>query len=134
MGRIAKELTKEPFNKDKEKSLTLTEENVYPKEMATGTPKTQETGTAKRGRKKIRRSVPFRESLKKILSLEISPSSVSEEITSTPLGDKITYGEAIIIAQVLKAARGDNQAIGCIQKLWDAEGCDGAVLRLEDFM
>lgn len=57
-----------------------------------------------------RRIVPFKKMLEDILSMEISPKTVSEAVKSTPLGDKITYQEAVLIAQVLKAANGDTQA------------------------
>lgn len=57
-----------------------------------------------------RQAVPFKRMLEDILSMEIAPETVSEAVKSTPLGDKITYQEAVLIAQVLKAANGDTQA------------------------
>ena len=52
----------------------------------------------------------FKKTLSTILSLVISPSTVAQAVKSTPLGEKITYQEAILIAQVLKASNGDTQA------------------------
>ena len=42
--------------------------------------------------------------------MRILPETVAEAVKSTPLGDNITYQEAVLIAQVLKAACGDTQA------------------------
>ena len=52
----------------------------------------------------------FKKSLGEILSMRILPETVAEAVKSTPLGDNITYQEAVLIAQVLKAACGDTQA------------------------
>ena len=52
----------------------------------------------------------FKSTLSKILSLKIAPGTVAEAVLKTPLGDNITYQEAILIAQILKATGGDTQS------------------------
>ncbi len=69
-----------------------------------------DSATAVTGYPKKREAIPFKRMLEDILSMEISPKTVSEAVKSTPLGNKITYQEAVLIAQVLKAANGDTQA------------------------
>ena len=65
----------------------------------------------KKGRPKRRKQIRFKKALDSILSMVISPETVAEAVRKTPLGDNITYQEAILIAQVLKAANGDTQAV-----------------------
>ena len=48
--------------------------------------------------------------LEKILSMRIADGSVPEALTKTRLGNDITYQEAILLAQVMKALNGDTQA------------------------
>lgn len=67
-------------------------------------------GVQKRGRIKRRDEESFKKSLGKILNMVISPETVAEAVKSTPLGENITYQEAILIAQILKASNGDTQA------------------------
>ncbi len=55
-------------------------------------------------------SVSFPSSLEKILSMRIADGSVPEALTKTKLGSDITYQEAILLAQVMKALNGDTQA------------------------
>lgn len=64
----------------------------------------------KKGRVRRRKNQRFKKTLNDILSMVISPETVSEAVKKTPLGDNITYQEAILIAQVLKASNGDTQA------------------------
>ena len=64
----------------------------------------------KKGRVRKRKVKRFKKVLDEILSMVISPETVSEAVKKTPLGDSITYQEAILIAQVLKASNGDTQA------------------------
>ena len=66
--------------------------------------------TSKRGRVKRRKCQPFKVTLESILSMVIVPETVPKAVRSTPLGDNITYQEAILIAQILKATTGDTQA------------------------
>lgn len=91
----------------------------------------------KRGRIKRRKKQTFKKSLEEILSMIIAPSTVAEAVKSTPLGDKITYQEAILISQVLKASNGDTQASTFIRdtsgnKL--KERVDSDYLKLEDLL
>ena len=84
-----------------------------------------------------RQTVPFKKMLEDILAMEISPKTVSEAVKSTPLGDKITYQEAVLIAQVLKAANGDTQAAVYLRdttgnKLKSLADSTEAVLSFED--
>ena len=80
---------------EQESSLTETADRKRPK---------------KRGRVHRKKSESFKSSLANILSMVISPETVAEAVKSTPLGENITYQEAILIAQVLKASNGDTQA------------------------
>ena len=52
----------------------------------------------------------FKQTLQNILSTVVSPETVAKEVLNTPLGDQITYQEAILISQVLKASSGNTQA------------------------
>ena len=62
-------------------------------------------------RKVIKRdSESFKKTLEEILSMRILPETVAEAVKSTPLGDNITYQQAVLIAQVLTASGGDTQA------------------------
>ena len=130
-----KSATAEATSKE-QKSLSLTTENNS--DGQTTSPTEQEKvkrGASKRGRTTRRCSATLKEALDTILSLEVSPATVAEEVLCTPLGDKITYREAILIAQVLKATKGDNQAMSHIQRLCDAEEKGGEEeFRLEDFI
>ncbi|MGM9665107.1 MAG: hypothetical protein ACI3XX_01035 [Eubacteriales bacterium] len=71
---------------------------------------------SRRGRAEVTKSgketnsVSFPSSLEKILSMRISDGSVPEALTKTKLGSDITYQEAILLAQVMKALNGDTQA------------------------
>ena len=62
--------------------------------------------TAQRRRK--RRS--FKDTLDEILSMTVTPSTVADAVRRTALGDNISYAEAILLAQVIKASNGDTQA------------------------
>ena len=91
---------------------------------------------------KVRRtkkpSESFKSSLSKILSLKIAPDTVAKSVLKTPLGDNITYQEAILIAQILKAANGDTQAATYIRdtsgnKLKEKEAEKIFTKKFEDF-
>lgn len=71
---------------------------------------TKRRRAVKRGRVSKKPTESFKKSLAEILNTVIAPETVAEAVKSTPLGDKITYQEAILIAQVLKASNGDTQA------------------------
>ena len=62
--------------------------------------------TEKRGRA----STSMKQALERILTMEVSPETVPKTVLSTPLGENITYLEAIMISQVLKAVNGDHNA------------------------
>ena len=70
----------------------------------------QDCVATKTGRLKKRKRERFKKVLDSILSTVISPETVAEAVKKTPLGDNITYLQAILIAQVLKACNGDTQA------------------------
>ncbi|MBO5312473.1 MAG: hypothetical protein J6B29_00770 [Clostridia bacterium] len=80
----------------------------------------------------------FRKTLKTILSMAISPDTVCQAVKSTSLGEKITYQEAILIAQVLKASNGDTQAAVFVRdssgnKLKEANGDSSEARTFETF-
>lgn len=92
----------------------------------------------KRGRVKRRESESFKKSLANILSMVIAPETVAEAVKKTPLGESITYQEAILIAQVLKASNGDTQAAVYLRdtsgnKLKEGQDKELAVKSFEDF-
>lgn len=66
-------------------------------------------------RLKRRKKQSFKNTLECLLSTVINPKTVSDAVRSTPLGDNITYQEAILIAQILKASNGDTQAAAFIR-------------------
>ncbi len=113
-------------------SLYLENENVS-SDNPKDTLQIQKTGRIKRKRK-----ISFKGSLEKILSMQILPKSVSEAVLKTPLGSAITYQEAILLAQALKASNGDTQAAVFIRdssgnKLKDGEKETPRAKRFEDF-
>ncbi len=109
--------------------------------------KAQSTGEAcekivsthkKRGRVKRREAESFKKSLANILSMVIAPETVAEAVKRTPLGADITYQEAILIAQILKASNGDTQAAVYLRdtsgnKLKEGQDKELDVKSFEDF-
>lgn len=83
-------------------------------EMPTGAKEIKKASRGKRAEKeksgKETNSVSFPSSLEKILSMRIADGSVPEALTKTKFGSDITYQEAILLAQVMKALNGDTQA------------------------
>ena len=114
MGRKKQPLTLELLIKEGDGTLTPEKnENSLKKESEPpmGQSEAQNAGVAtKKGRVRRRKAKRFKNALNEILSMVIAPKTVAEAVKSTPLGDDITYQEAILIAQVLKAANGDTQA------------------------
>ena len=94
----------------------LTEEGngaLTPEKEDSSDTQTESAETSKHSKKRRivkRTSESFKKTLGNILAMRILPETVAEAVKSTPLGDNITYQEAILIAQVLKAACGDTQA------------------------
>lgn len=114
MGRKKQPLTLELLVKEGNGTLTPeNDENSLKKDSEPPMEKGQRLANSvatKRGRVRKRRLQRFKKTLNEILSMVISPETVSEAVKKTPLGDNITYQEAILIAQVLKASNGDTQA------------------------
>lgn len=114
MGRKKQPLTLELLIKEGDGALTPdNDENSLKKDseptMAEFLENVQRVAT-KKGRVRKRKVQRFKKVLDQILSMVISPETVSEAVKKTPLGENITYQEAILIAQVLKASNGDTQA------------------------
>lgn len=82
-------------------------------------------------------SVAFAESLCTLLSTRVSREGVPESLLKTPLGENITYQEAILIAQINKALNGDTQAAVFIRDTSGNKPKDGAMFikakKFEDF-
>ena len=76
---------------------------------ASGEPK-QKLISTDDGRPIRKNDESFKQTLQNILSTVVSPETVAKEVLNTPLGDQITYQEAILISQVLKASSGNTQA------------------------
>lgn len=98
----------------------------------------QKCVATKKGRPQKRKATKFKKALNEILSLVISPDTVAEAVKKTPLGDNITYQEAILIAQVLKASNGDTQAAVFLRdtsgnKLKDSSDDDSLKRSFESF-
>ena len=112
MARKKKEMTLENLKEEGYGTLTPNNENFSSNEISTAPSSSAEEKDKpkKRGRLQRRRGEPFKATLDQILNTVISPHTVAEAVRATPLGDKITYQEAILIAQVLKASNGDTQA------------------------
>lgn len=114
MAKKKQPLTLEALIKEGNGALTPDNSNFSQEECDKETEK--ENGVlhkcvaTKRGRPIKRKNERFKKALDSILSMVISPQTVAEAVKKTPLGDKITYQEAVLIAQVLKAANGDTQA------------------------
>lgn len=77
-------------------------------------------------RRRLKRDASFKESLKSLLALEAPKDALVEPLKETPLGDTISYREAILLAQIIKAYNGDTQAAVFIRdssgnKLKDSE-------------
>lgn len=70
----------------------------------------KDEGDSEGVRARRKKSKPFRLTLEKILSTEVLPKTVAEAVLQSPLGNKITYQEALLLAQVIKACNGDTQA------------------------
>ena len=115
MGRKKQPLTLEFLIKEGNGALTPEKNEECLNQKGDAVAKVNETlqnsaFTTKRGRPKKRKNERFKKALTEILSMVIAPETVAEAVKKTPLGEKITYQEAILIAQVLKASNGDTQA------------------------
>jgi len=114
MAKKKQPLTLEALIKEGNGALTPDNSNFSQEECDKETEKEngvlQKCVATKRGRPIKRKNERFKKALDSILSMVISPQTVAEAVKKTPLGDKITYQEAVLIAQVLKAANGDTQA------------------------
>ncbi len=98
----------------------------------------KEAAPLKRGRVKRKEEESFKKSLSKILNMVISPETVAQAVRSTPLGENITYQEAILIAQILKASNGDTQAATFLRdssgnKLKETTEKESDIKSFEDF-
>ena len=114
MGRKKQPLTLELLIKEGNGTLTPdNDDNSLKKDDEPTMDKAVEIADSvatKKGRVRKRKTQRFKNTLNEILSMVISPETVAEAVKKTPLGENITYQEAILIAQVLKASNGDTQA------------------------
>lgn len=112
MARKKKELTLSHLTEEGNGTLIPDNENFSSAEAEATSACKEPCGESpkKRGRLKRRKGEPFKTTLDSILNTVICPNTVAEAVRATPLGDRITYQEAILIAQVLKASNGDTQA------------------------
>ena len=101
---------------------------------------TKENGKVKRKRriKKIREESTFKEAFFDILSLEVPSDALCDAVKNSPLGEKINYKEAILLAQIIKATNGDTQAATFVRdtsgnKIKEAESERTVKKRFEDF-
>ena len=97
--------------------------------------------TKKKRRKKVKmqeKVVSFKDSFAEILALKVPSESLADVIKESPLGEKITYQEAILLAQIIKATNGDTQAATFVRdtsgnKIKEAEARDAQRKKFEDF-
>ena len=88
-------------------------------------------------RKRIKADASFKESLKRLLAEEAPRDALAEPLKHTPLGERISYREAILLAQIIKAYNGDTQAAVFVRdssgnKLKDSDK-DEKKKKFEDF-
>ena len=131
MGRKKQPLTLEFLIKEGDGALTPEKNEECLNQKGDAVAKANEILEAcafktKRGRPKKRKNERFRKALNNILSMVIAPETVAEAVKKTPLGENITYQEAILIAQVLKASNGDTQAAVFIRDTTGNKLKDGA--------
>jgi hypothetical protein len=111
-------------------------QNISPGQVAS---EVLENGKIITSTKRLRKAQEsFKSTLSKILSLKIAPGTVSESVLKTPLGENITYQEAILIAQILKATGGDTQSATFLRdtsgnKLKEKEEIKATSKKFEDF-
>ena len=139
MARKKKEMTLENLKEEGNGTLFPNNENFSSTEVSTAPSSSAEEKDTpkKRGRLQRRKGEPFKSTLDLILNTVISPSTVAEAVRATPLGDRITYQEAILIAQVLKASNGDTQAAVFLRdtsgnKLKELKDCGFDIKSFED--
>ncbi|MBQ8545628.1 MAG: hypothetical protein IJ437_01675 [Clostridia bacterium] len=123
-------MAKKNIGLEKDESLGMKEPLPLPieagKEIAKGVRK-----------RRIKKDESFKEALKTLLSLQAPPDSLADALRQTPLGNSISYREAILLAQIIKAYNGDTQAAVFIRdssgnKLKDGEK-DEKKKKFEDF-
>lgn len=97
------------------------------------------SGEARKGtyRKRRKKDESFKEALKSLLSLQAPPEALADALRQTPLGNSISYREAILLAQIIKAYNGDTQAAVFVRdssgnKLKDGD-TDEKKKKFEDF-
>lgn len=88
-------------------------------------------------RKRLKADASFKESLKRLLAEEAPRDALAEPLKHTPLGERISYREAILLAQIIKAYNGDTQAAVFVRdssgnKLKDSDK-DEKKKKFEDF-
>ena len=140
MARKKKELTLNQLTEEGNGTLIPDNENFSSSEVVTtleNEEKSKKTPN-KRGRIKKRKGESFKSTLDSILNMVIAPETVAEAVRATPLGDMITYQEAILIAQVLKASNGDTQAAVYLRdtsgnKLKELKDKDSDIKSFEEF-
>lgn len=98
----------------------------------------KENRVKRRKARKIREDVSFKDTFSYLLSLQVPKETLQEAIKASPLGEKINYREAILLAQIIKATNGDTQAAVFVRdtsgnKLKDGEGVDKKRKNFEDF-
>ncbi|MBQ8840741.1 MAG: hypothetical protein IJ004_05435 [Clostridia bacterium] len=88
--------------------------NTLPGAMELLDIKCEQEQTPKRQRKK-REPELFRDTLARLLRMKVNPTSVCDSVKSTALGESLTFQEAMLIAQLIKATNGDTQAASFIR-------------------
>ncbi len=63
-----------------------------------------------RKKRRLKSDESFKDSLKGLLAKEAPPEALPSPLKETPLGETISYREAILLAQIIKAYNGDTQA------------------------
>ena len=89
-------------------------------------------------RKKLRKSTAFRKTLDELLSLAVPSEHLPSPIKNVVGEATINYQEAILLAQIIKAANGDTQSAVFLRdtsgnKLKDGERPEEVKRKFEDF-
>lgn len=91
----------------------------------------------KTNRKRRKKRTTFKDSLESLLAKEVPTEALPEAIRKSPF-EKISYQEAILLAQIIKASNGDTQAAVFLRdssgnKLKEGEKVQVEYKKFEDF-
>lgn len=121
--------------KAKEELMAKKDEQLF---FISESKKRDEKKKRRRKAKSLSENTSFKESFAKILALEVPSEALADVIKESPLGEKISYQEAILLAQIIKATNGDTQAATFVRdtsgnKIKETDGKEIQRKKFEDF-